>query len=380
MIVHDFRKPEQEQKQQYTPLAGTSVSTYADKIIPPREFLDGADLFPARNVVLLSGDGGVGKSLLALQLALSISTAMPWLGIEVASGPVVYLSAEDDETEVANRVKEIASADNIDLHAAASLVMLYLAGEDATLGFENGRTGMVKGTDLYERLNATLDWYNPVLLILDNLADVYAGDENHRSSVKHFIGLLRKLAVRHDCVVMLLAHPSLSGIASGSGLSGSTAWNNSARSRLYLRRDTDGTGYEADKTVRVLETMKANYGPMGSTIDLRWENGRFVRRTRPQPFDNVSVSHLEQTAKIFGQGDYRVDERADTWGGFVVADILHLDVGRGITKDARTREQQLARDKIKVVLGKWATTPGSGITIVSKNDPSLRKMKDFYKA
>jgi RecA-family ATPase len=375
MNVHDFRKPGQEQK--HAPLVGISVSTYADKNIPPREFLDGADLFPARNVVLLSGDGGVGKSLLALQLALCISTAIRWLDIEVASGPVVYLSAEDDEMEVANRVKEIASADNIDLHDAASLVMLYMAGEDATLGFEDRSNGSVKRTELYERLHATLDWYSPVLLILDNLADVFAGNENNRSAVKHFIGLLRRLAVQHDCVVMLLAHPSLAGMASGSGLSGSTAWNNSARSRLYLRRDTDGTGHEADKTVRVLETMKANYGPMGSTIDLRWENGRFVRKARPNAFDNVGVSHLEKVAKIFGEGDYRVSERSETWGGYVVADVLHLDIGRGISADARTREQQLARDRIKIVLGKWSSTPGSGIRIVSKPD-EFRKPKDFY--
>lgn len=375
MNVHDYRKAEQEQK--HPPLVGVSVSVYADKDVPPRQFLDGADLFPARNVVLLSGDGGVGKSLLALQLALSISTAIPWLGIEMASGPVVYLSAEDDETEVANRVKEIARVESIDLNEAASLVMIYMAGEDATLGFENGRTGTVKSTELYERLDATLDWYGPVLLILDNLADVYAGDENHRSAVKHFIGLLRKLAVRHDCVVLLLAHPSLAGMASGSGLSGSTAWNNSARSRLYLRRDTDGAGYEADKTVRVLETMKANYGPMGATIDLRWEDGRFLRKSRPQPFDNVGVSHLEQVAKIFGEGDYRVSERSETWGGYVVADVLHLDIGRGIGAEARTREQQLARDKVKIVLGKWASTPGSGIKIVSKPDEH-RKLRDYY--
>lgn len=376
MTVHDFRKPGQK----HAPLTGVSVATYADKTIPPREFLDGADLFPARNVVMLSGDGGVGKSLLALQLALCISTAMPWLGIEVASGPVVYLSAEDDETEVANRVQEIAKADNVDLHEAASLTMIYMAGEDCTLAFENSRTGTVKSTELYERLDATLDWYSPVLLILDNLADVYAGNENNRSAVKHFIGLLRNLAVRHDCVVLLLAHPSLAGMASGSGLSGSTAWNNSARSRLYLRRDVDAGGFEADKTVRVLETMKANYGPMGSTIDLRWENNRFMRKARPHAFDNVAVSHLEQVAKIFATADYRVDERAEAWGGNVVADVLHLDIGRGIAAKDRTREQQNARDKIKTVLGKWSNTAGSGIGIVSKIDPSLRKIKDFYTA
>jgi RecA-family ATPase len=237
----------------------------------------------------------------------------------------------------------------------------------------------VRATELYARLDVTLGLYSPVLAIIDNLADVFAGNENNRSSVKHFIGLLRRLAVKHDCVVLLLGHPSLKGMESGSGLSGSTAWNNSVRSRLYLRRDKDSTGHEPDKAVRVLETMKANYGPMGSTIDLRWENHRFVRRSRPRPFDNVSVSHLEQVAAIFAQGDYRVSEKAESWGGYVVAEVLHLDVGRGLSKDDRTREQQLARDKVKTVLGKWAATPGSGIRIAAKPDAN-RIVRDFYAA
>lgn len=375
--VVEFRQ--QHQGNGAMPLTGISAAIYADKEVPPRAFLDDADLFPAANVSLLSGDGGVGKSLLALQLALSVSCAIPWLGITVVSGPVLYVSAEDDELEISNRLKEIAAADGIDLHDAAALTMLYMAGEDATLAFEDGRKGTVKATALYERLDATLDYYSPALVILDNLADVYAGDENHRSAVKHFIGLLRRLAIKHDCVIILLAHPSLAGIASGSGLSGSTAWNNSARSRLYLRRDLDSTGVEVDKSVRVLETMKANYGPMGNVIDLRWENHRFVRKARPSVWDNVGVTHLEQVAKIFGSADYRTSEKAEAWGGYVVADVLHLDIGRGLAAADRTREQKMARDKVKRVLGKWAATPGSGIRIVAKPDANSI-VRDFYAA
>ncbi|MFV0303055.1 MAG: ATPase, partial [Paracoccus sp. (in: a-proteobacteria)] len=66
----------------------------------------------------------------------------------------------------------------------------------------------------------------------------------------------------------------LSGIQNGTGLSGSTGWNNSVRSRLYLRRVIQGED-EPNPDARVLETMKANYAATGAEIALTWRNGVF---------------------------------------------------------------------------------------------------------
>ncbi len=70
----------------------------------------------------------------------------------------------------------------------------------------------------------------------------------------------------------LVGHPSRSGIETGSGESGSTAWHNATRSRLYLRNadpDRDGTAE------RVLESRKANYASAFEPIGLTWANGVF---------------------------------------------------------------------------------------------------------
>jgi RecA-family ATPase len=64
-------------------------------------------------------------------------------------------------------------------------------------------------------------------------ADMFSGDENSRPQSRQFIGLLKRLARKHDCAFLLLAHPSLTGLNTGSGMSGSTGWNNAVRSRLY---------------------------------------------------------------------------------------------------------------------------------------------------
>ena len=86
----------------------------------------------------------------------------------------------------------------------------------------------------------------------------------------------------------LCGHPSLTGLNSGTGTSGSTAWNNSVRSRLYLSRITDN-GFEPDPDARVLSTKKANYGRTVGEINLKWEAGVFVAEAQPTGLDALAA-------------------------------------------------------------------------------------------
>lgn len=76
--------------------------------------------------------------------------------------------------------------------------------------------------------------------------------------------------------MILLSHPSLSGMADGSGRSGSTGWGNSVRSRLYFSRIL-ADGVEIDEDLRSLTSNKPNYAKRGFAIRVRYDNGVFVR-------------------------------------------------------------------------------------------------------
>jgi hypothetical protein len=80
--------------------------------------------------------------------------------------------------------------------------------------------------------------------------------------------MMRGLAIDTDSAVILIVHPSLQGMTSGSGLSGSTAWHNSVRARMYFEKAPGD-----DKSLRVLRVKKNNYGPEQEDILLRWQNG-----------------------------------------------------------------------------------------------------------
>jgi len=246
------------------------------------------DLVPSNTVTLFGGDGGTGKSLCALQLAASTALERAWLGLAVQPGKAVYLSAEDDKAELHRRLADIVHADGVTLADLEALTLRSLAGEDALLA-TLAKGGTLEATPLLEAIEELLQRDRPDLLVLDTLADYFPGNENDRAQARQFIGMLRGLAIRHECAVLMLAHPSLSGLSSGSGTSGSTGWNNSVRSRLYLSRVVQD-GYEQNPDARVLRTMKANYSRTGAEIALTWQNGVFVADAPVTGLDRAAAS------------------------------------------------------------------------------------------
>ena len=255
--------------------------------VPDREWLV-PDLIPARTVTLLYGDGGTGKSLLALQLAVAVALGQSWIGLPVKSGKALFPSAEDEADELHRRLADIVRNEGARLSDLRNLTIRSLAGEDAMLARLAGATGPLVASDLYREVDALLEAERPALLVLDTLADMFPGNENDKAQVRAFVGLLKRLAIKHDCAVVVLAHPSLSGMASGNGTSGNVAWSGSARSRLYLER-VASEGHEADQNARILRTMKANYGPKGGEIVMRWKAGVFVADATPDSLDRMAA-------------------------------------------------------------------------------------------
>jgi RecA-family ATPase len=139
-----------------------------------------------------------------------------------------------------------------------------------------GRDEVVRPTSLFEQLRRAALAIRPKLIFLDNVADIYSGNENARSPVRQFVTLIRGIAVETDAAVVMSLHPSIRGQETQTGMSGSTAWFNSVRSQLYLKRPETKSGEACDPDVRELEAKKNNYGPLAEAKRLRWKDGVFV--------------------------------------------------------------------------------------------------------
>jgi hypothetical protein len=125
-------------------------------------------------------------------------------------------------------------------------------------------------------------------------ADVFAGNEIDRAQVRQFIRLLTRIAIASGGAVTLNTHPSLTGIASGTGLSGSTQWHNSVRARAVMSTvKSSNDGAPSDGSLRQIEFRKNNYGPICATHFVRWQNGLFV------PVEGIhSMGTAERATKV----------------------------------------------------------------------------------
>lgn len=248
------------------------ASQWLGKPVPEREWLV-PNLIPNRVVTLLTGDGGTGKSLLALQLGVAVARAEKWIGQKVdRPGKVLFLTAEDEADELHRRLNDICAGD---LAGLDNLLVKSVVDTDPLLATFDKQNKM-KTTALFRQVKAAAEAARPSLIVLDTLANLHSGNENDKAHAMQFVNALKGMASRLGCAVVLLMHPSLTGMANGSGSAGSVGWTNNVRSRLFLARIKDSDGTEPDSNARTLTTTKANYGPQGDAVHLQWNRGKFV--------------------------------------------------------------------------------------------------------
>ncbi|WP_287995288.1 AAA family ATPase, partial [Acidiphilium sp.] len=241
--------------------------------VPDREWLI-PDWLGVGYVTGQYGDGGVGKGMTAQALQTSTATGTAWLGYVVKPCRSIGLYCEDDNDELHRRQDRICKANGVSFRDLEPMRWISGVGHDNTFCTFTP-DGKMQVTDRYYEVAKIAENHDAKLIILDNVADLFGGNENDRNQVRRFINLLNRLALDRGAAILLNCHPSRAGLASGSLDGGSTAWSNSMRSRWTLAKaavDDDGT----DNGERVLSRAKANYAPDGGTIKLRWAGGVLV--------------------------------------------------------------------------------------------------------
>ena len=229
-------------------------------------------LVPIGCVTMDYADAGLGKTLLAQLLATSCAAGVPFLGIEAERCRAFCLFAEDDEATIHGRQGAINAAAGLTFDVLGDLAWTCPVADDNVLA-RTGRGGIVEPTARFDALREYLLDTRVRLLAIDTAATAFGGDENDRHQVSAFVGrILTGLAREMDGAILLNAHPSRSGMRSGDGTSGSTAWKGSARSLWTLTRPERST----DPDVRTLTLAKANGARAGQSIPLRWQAGTFV--------------------------------------------------------------------------------------------------------
>jgi RecA-family ATPase len=267
---------EEKKSETLLPLPFISMANWDDEPLPDREWAV-PNRIPLRQPVILSGEGGAGKSNTALHLCCAHSLGRDWLGSMPEPGAAIFLDAEDDEKELHLRTAAITRHYGVtfDDLIKGGLHLLSFAGKDVVLATV-ARSGKVEPTPLYKQILEAAGDIKPKMFGIASSANVFAGNENERAQVQQFVGLLTRIAVVANGSVQLISHPSLTGISTDTGLSGTTQWHNAVRARSYMKSIKPEAGEQPNSDLRELVFKKNQYGPISETIVLRYKNGLFL--------------------------------------------------------------------------------------------------------
>jgi RecA-family ATPase len=170
--------------------------------------------------------------------------------------------------------------------------VLCLLGQDATLCAPTGKSGKVETTALYKQLYEAAGDIKPKNISIDTLSRAFAGSEIDRVQVYGFANHMQALAKVAGGSATVLSHPSVAGINTGTGISGSTAWHGAFRFRQYLKGIKAAEGEQPDNDLRELQFLKNQYGPKGETLVLRYQRGLFLPEAGMSSLDKVARDAL----------------------------------------------------------------------------------------
>lgn len=282
--------------------------TIAAMEVPDRKWLIRDWLLAEPGTVhLFSGQGGTGKSLVALTLVYSLATGMDFLGMKPERrAKSVIVSCEDPMPEQARRLQRIEKS--FGRPVEEGLVKIWCrTGENNVLAVVN-KEGFVRPTEFLRELKTVCAEHfrqDGGVLILDTLSDFVAINENDRMQVSQFVKhILTGLASELGVTIFLLGHPN----KTNSGFSGSTAWEGAVRSRWELEWEKANGETKVGSSL-VLRLAKSNATMAGKEILLQYGEDHIphvVEKTeRDTELEDVIVSMIdtaEEEGNPFGRG------------------------------------------------------------------------------
>lgn len=288
-----------------------SPSKLQGRTVPERQWVV-PEWIPMHTTTSLYGDGGTGKSLIAMQLMTALATRRQWLAQPVNPMRSIGFFCEDTEDELHRRQDGINRAYGCEFKDLEDMLWYSGVGEDNTLmHFNDPYKGNL--TNLYNAIEQESKDFGAQLIIIDTAADTFGGHENTRLQVRQFISALNKLALEINGATLLCAHPSAAGMLSGRGDGGNTAWNNSVRSRLYFTFPKQ----EEDEDIsdhRILARKKSNYARKDeSGLKLIWNKGIFENHVRG-PFGMMDGIERNNKNKIAEEAFLKALESIEAQG------------------------------------------------------------------
>lgn len=177
---------------------------------PPPQLIEG--VLRHGHKMLVVGPSKAGKSFALIELAISISEGIPWLGFPCAKGKVMYVNLELDKESCKDRFAQIRKSMNAPMTQSVSIWNL--------------RGKSVPMDKLAPKLIRRAEKKNYAAIIIDPIYKIITGDENSADQMAFFCNQFDLVCTELGCAVIYCHHHSKGGQgqkrsmdrASGSGV------------------------------------------------------------------------------------------------------------------------------------------------------------------
>lgn len=204
------------------PLVTVDGRTLMDRPLEPPNFV--VDTLISQGLHILAGSPKVGKSWLALWLAVTVAKGEPVWGMSVKQGTTLYLCLEDSVLRIQNRLFEITEDAPDSVHFCTECAPIGQGLEEQVEGF------LVAHPDTVLVLVDTLQMVRPVH------DATYANDYRDLS-------VLKRLADKHGIAILLIHHLRKETADDVfNRISGTTAISGAVDSSFTLVEDKRGSG------------------------------------------------------------------------------------------------------------------------------------------
>lgn len=154
----------------------------------------------AGEAVTIAGEWGSGKSLLAMDLAVSLALGVPWMGaVAVSGGPyrVLYCDEENGQRLARHRIRQLLRGREVPPDATADIPLFYAV-----------RNGMKLADPAWQAwLRGKIESMQATHVLLDSLIRFHRNDENSSSdNSAFFLDCIRPLMDEYGVTVVAIDH------------------------------------------------------------------------------------------------------------------------------------------------------------------------------
>ncbi|WMO00101.1 helicase RepA family protein [Vibrio parahaemolyticus] len=256
---------------------GLDLMSAFNELPPPIDYV--LPNMAAGTVGSIVSPGGVGKSMLALQLAAQIAGGADLLGIgDLANGSVAYLPAEDPTTAIHHRLHVLGTY--------LSPTQKQMVAQSLLIEPLIGRCPDIMTSEWFEGIRQVAEGRR--LLILDTLRRFHIEEENASGPMAQVIGRMEAIAAETDCSIVFLHHSNKGSVMMGAGdhqqaSRGSSVLVDNIRWQAYLASMTpaeaEKLGVESNQRKYFVRfgVSKANYGDPFSECWFRRHDGGVLK-------------------------------------------------------------------------------------------------------